>query len=158
MLIFKTPCFNGLRRWHSGQESACQCRRSKRHGFHPWVVKIPWRRKWQPTPVFLPGKLYEQRSLTVYSPWSHKESDITEPVHANTHFNKISCASQVLLPMYLIWHRGNAATVILFSNFCSPNYNLLLCVCVQCIQKISMYFTRLRFHLKDEESSLANFC
>ena len=42
-----------LPRWHNGKESACQCRRC---GFDPWVGKIPWRRKWQPTPVFLPGK------------------------------------------------------------------------------------------------------
>ena len=40
----------------SGKESACQCRRHKRHGFDPWVGKIPWRRAWQPTPVFLPGE------------------------------------------------------------------------------------------------------
>ena len=39
----------------SGKESACQCRRYKRHRFDPWVRKIPWRRKWKPTPVFLPG-------------------------------------------------------------------------------------------------------
>ena len=45
----------GLPRWHSGEESACQC---GRHGFDPWVRKIPWSRKWQPTPVFLPGKLH----------------------------------------------------------------------------------------------------
>ena len=38
-------------------------------GFYPWVRKIPWRMKWQPTPVFLPGKSYGQRSLVVYSPW-----------------------------------------------------------------------------------------
>ena len=43
-----------------------QCRR---HGFHPWVYKIPWRRKWQPTPVFLPEKSHEQRSQEGYSPW-----------------------------------------------------------------------------------------
>ena len=43
-------------RWHSGNEFACQCRRCKRHGFNPWVGKISWSRKWQPTPVFLPGK------------------------------------------------------------------------------------------------------
>ena len=52
-------------RWLSGKESACQCRR---HGFDPWVGKIPWRRKWQPTPVFLPGKSHGQRSLAGYSP------------------------------------------------------------------------------------------
>ena len=40
--------------------------------------KIPWRRKWQSTPVFLPGKSHGQRSLVVYSPWGHKESDMTE--------------------------------------------------------------------------------
>ena len=39
--------------------------------FHPWVGKIPWRRQWQPTPVFLPGKFHGQRSLVGYSPWGH---------------------------------------------------------------------------------------
>ena len=39
---------------------------------------MPWRRKWQPTPVFLPGKSHGQRSLEGYSPWGHKESDRTE--------------------------------------------------------------------------------
>ena len=43
----------------------------------PWVGKI-WRRKWQPTSVFLPGEFHEQRSLVGYSPWGHKESDMTE--------------------------------------------------------------------------------
>ena len=52
----------------SGKESACQCRRHKKHGFDPWVGKIPWRWKWQPTPVFLPRKFHGQRSLVGYSP------------------------------------------------------------------------------------------
>ena len=43
--------------------------------------KIPWRRKWQPTPVFLPGKSHGQRSLTGYSPWGLKELDMTEQLH-----------------------------------------------------------------------------
>ena len=47
----------------SGKESACQCRRLKRCGFDPWVGKISWRRKWQPTLVFLPGESHGQRSL-----------------------------------------------------------------------------------------------
>ena len=47
-------------------------------GCDPWVGKIPWRRKWQPTPVFLPGKSHGQRSLAGYSPWTLKESDTTE--------------------------------------------------------------------------------
>ena len=44
-------------------------------GFHSWVKKIPWRKAWQPTPVFLPDKSHEQRSLEGYSPWDHKELD-----------------------------------------------------------------------------------
>ena len=43
-----------------------------------WVGKLPWRREWQPTPVFLPGEFHEQRSLAGHSPWGHKESDTTE--------------------------------------------------------------------------------
>ena len=55
-----------------------QCRRS---GFSLWVGKIPWRRKWQPTPVLLPGKFYGLRSLVGYCPWDRKESDVTERLH-----------------------------------------------------------------------------
>ena len=62
----------------SGKEHICQCRRRKRHGFDPWVGKIPWRRVGQPTPLFLPGKFHGQRSLVGYSPWDCKESDTTE--------------------------------------------------------------------------------
>ena len=58
----------------SGKESACQSRRCR---FDPWVEKSPWRRKWQPTPVFLPGKPHGQRNLAGYSPWGRKESDMT---------------------------------------------------------------------------------
>ena len=57
------------------KESALQCRRP---GFDPWVGKIPWRKKWQPTPVSLPGKSHGQRSLEGCSPWGRKESGTTE--------------------------------------------------------------------------------
>ena len=57
-------------------------------GFDPWVRKIPWRRKWQPTPVLLPGKFHGRRSLVGYSPCSCKESDRTERLHL--HFDVIS--------------------------------------------------------------------
>ena len=50
----------------SGKEPTCQCRRHRRCRFNPWVENIPWRRKWQPTPVFLPGKSHGQRSLAGY--------------------------------------------------------------------------------------------
>ena len=53
-------------------------RGTRRRSLDPWVRKIPWRRKWQPTPVFLPGKSYGQRSLAGYSPWGHKEYVMTE--------------------------------------------------------------------------------
>ena len=46
--------------------------------FDPWVGKIPWRRKWQPTPIFLPEEFHGQRSLAGYNSWGHKESDMTE--------------------------------------------------------------------------------
>ena len=59
--------------WLSGKE--CQCRSLR---FDSWVGKMPWRRAWQPTPVFLPGESHGQRSLVGYSPRGHKESDTTE--------------------------------------------------------------------------------
>jgi len=70
-----------LPRWLSGNASACQCRSCRRREFNPWVGKIPWRRAWQPTPVFLPGESHGQRHLVGYSPWGHKELDKTEHVH-----------------------------------------------------------------------------
>ena len=62
-----------------GKEPTCQCRR---HGFGPWIEKIPWRWKWQPTLVFRPGKSHGQRSLAGYSPWDCKESDTSEHAQA----------------------------------------------------------------------------
>ena len=62
---------HGLPWWLSSKESICQCRSCR---FSPWVRKIPWRRKWQLTPVFLPGKSHEQRSLTGYCPWDLKRA------------------------------------------------------------------------------------
>jgi len=62
----------------SGKEPTHQCRRCKRSGFNPWVGKIPWRRAWQPTPAFLPGKSHRQWSLVGRSPWDHNEPDMTE--------------------------------------------------------------------------------
>ena len=75
---FKNTLCAGLLRWFSGKESTCQCRRC---GFNPWVVKIPRKRKWPPTPVFLPRKSHRQRSLVGYSPWGLKELDMTDWAH-----------------------------------------------------------------------------
>ena len=59
--------------WDRGATQGCKSR-----VLDPWVGKIPWRRAWQPTPVFLPGDCHGQRSLAGYSSWSHKEADRTE--------------------------------------------------------------------------------
>ena len=53
----------------------------RKPGFDPWVEKIPWRRKWQTTPVFLPGESRDRRSLGGYIAWGCKESDTTERLH-----------------------------------------------------------------------------
>ena len=55
----------------------------RRHGFDPWVGKIPWRREWQPTPVFLPGTSHGQRSLRGYRPRAWKELDTTKQLDSN---------------------------------------------------------------------------
>ena len=55
-------------KWLSDKE----CLPSRRRRFDPWVWKISWRRKWQPTPILLPWKFHEQRSIVGYSPWDHK--------------------------------------------------------------------------------------
>ena len=60
----------GFSWWLNGKEFSCQCRRRK---FKPWVRKIPWRRRWPPIPVLLPGKSPGQRSLVVYNPCGHKK-------------------------------------------------------------------------------------
>ena len=76
----ETKCYTrleGLLRWCSSEESVCQFRRCRRRRFDPWMGKIPWRKKWQPIPVFLPGKSSGQRSLAGYSPWGRRESDTT---------------------------------------------------------------------------------
>ena len=78
--------FLGLPCWLSGKEPACRCRRRR---FNPWVKKIPWRRKWQPTLVFLPGKSHRQRSLASYSPGDHKESDTTQQLNSNSFLRKV---------------------------------------------------------------------
>ena len=67
----------GLLRWLGGKDKSfvsCPCRR---HRLDPWVRKIFWRRKWRPSPVFLPGEFHGQRIWVGYSPWGGKEQDTT---------------------------------------------------------------------------------
>ena len=60
--------------FHGGSDRKSVCLQCWRPGFNPWVRKIPWRRKWQPTPVLLPGKPHGQRSLVGYRPWGHSRT------------------------------------------------------------------------------------
>ena len=76
---FNKACYHRCRpRWHNGKEHAYQCRRHKRRVFHSWVGKIPWRRKWQPIPAFLPENPQGQRSLAAtvqYRAWQKVRED-----------------------------------------------------------------------------------
>ena len=103
----------------SGKNLAYQCRCCKRCRFDICVRKIPQRKKWQPTPLFLPGESHGQRSLVGYSPLGHKESDTTaETQHGYTlcilearkfdsFFNEVSvvlkkkCSDECLFPKVL---------------------------------------------------------
>ena len=69
----------------SGKEPACQCRNHKRCGFNPWVGKIPWRRTWQPTPVFLSGEPHGQRSLAGYGPQLQTNHTWLKRLNTHTH-------------------------------------------------------------------------
>ena len=71
-----------------GKESTWHCGRPR---FNPWVRKIPWRREWQPSPVFLSGEFHGQRSLEGYSPWGHKELDMIEQLIIS--LSSLSCCN-----------------------------------------------------------------
>ena len=112
-----------------GKESTCQCRRCERLGFNPWVGIISWRRKWQHTPVFLPGKSHGWRSLADYSPWDHKELDTTEWLHflffteastsKNTNHKWWSARGPVWLSLRVKNSKGPLRKLYTLLNFCS---------------------------------------
>ena len=83
----------------SGKESACQCRRYRILGFNPWVEKIPRSRKWQPAPVFLPGRFHGQRILEGCRLQGHKKSDTTEQLctHSATSSRQMSTGHSLQL-------------------------------------------------------------
>ena len=93
-----------LLNYFSSLPSYRQCKRCKKHEFNLWVRKIPWRRKWQPTPVFLPGKSHGQRSLVGYSPWGDKESDMAEhTAHIPPHQHRTHCKDYIsIFHVYLL--------------------------------------------------------
>ena len=126
----------------SGKESACQGRRCKGYGLDPWVGKITWRRKWQPTPVFFPGQSHGQRSLVGYGSWGHKESDTTEHMctHTHTHTHTHVCSHTytcVHTETHVCTHAH--AHMCAYMRVCAHTYT---CACTQ-----GHTYTRVRAHM-----------
>ena len=89
----------------SDKQPTCHFGRRQRHGFDPRVGKIPWRRKWQPTPVALSGKSHGQRRLVGYSPWGCRELDMTEQLSTLCHVAKTNKKPLFIKSApYAIWH------------------------------------------------------
>ena len=81
----------------SGSDGKVSCFQCRRPGFNPWVRKILWRKKWQPTPVLFPGKSQGQRSMVGYRPRGRKELDTTERLH----FTYVIIYSLFFIPQYI---------------------------------------------------------
>ena len=85
-------CHNsGLPGGSVGKESTCNA--EDLGSINPWSGRIPWRKAWQPTPVFLPGESHGQRSLAGCSPWGHKELDMTELLNTAQQLKTIQICS-----------------------------------------------------------------
>ena len=115
-------------------------RGSKRCGFDPWVGNTPWRKAWQPTPVFFPGESHGQRNLLGYSPWGFKESD------------KLSMHTQ--WTQYK-WSNDKSR----LQNRCLHVLKILIYMCI-CIEKLERYGMGCHFLLqcmkvKSESESLS---
>ena len=117
--------------------SAGGCRRCR---FDSWVGKIPWSRKWQPTPVFLPGKFHGQRSLAGYSLWGHKESDMAECTHTHTHTHTHRVCEPMALPSHVHTHTHTVSEPMALPSHahthtshtcCGPAALLGLCRCLR---------------------------
>ena len=106
----------------SGKGPACQCRRHKRHRFNSQVGKIPWRRKWQPTPVFFPGESHEQRSLVGYSPWvTESQTWLKQLSTSNSNFKSVGLGTKV---SKLILKNEKPDKIFLACRPCGPCQNL----------------------------------
>ena len=123
-----------LPRWLSGKESTCRHRSHRRQVSNPWVRKISWRRKWQPTAVFLPIKSHGQRSLAGYSPLVTKSrtqvsAHVCARAHTHTHththtFTKQPHNNYLFVPLTDI---GVVSKILLLQTI---------------LQKISLYLNR----------------
>ena len=87
------------------------CLHCKRPWFNPWVRKIPWRREWQPTPVFLPGESHGQRSLVGYRPCGSKESGMTEQLTLLLYFFFFFHFTLLIPLIFSVWLSATPWTV-----------------------------------------------
>ena len=117
-----------LNRGLSGKEAICQCRRFKRFRFNCWAGKIPWRREWQPTPVFLPGESpwteepggqQSRGSQRVRHYWAHMQ--IFKEEHNNvTEKNELFYILYLVYPLYLLCFHLFKEMLIISYKYCFP--------------------------------------
>ena len=113
---------SGLPRGHSGKDSACQCRRSKRPGFNPWLGKTPWRRKWQPTPVFLPGKSHGPEKLGgLQSRGSQSQKQLSAHTHTHIQCCQQSNKADKIIPIFQMKEEKTESARCLL--FCSRSHH-----------------------------------
>ena len=116
----------------SGGISSKEPQVTKRPGFGLWVGKI-WRRAWQPSPVFFPGESHGQRSLVGYSPWGHKESDMTKGTLASVYIHTVICCCWSLNfkcnSHFLLCTLLFSQFLVFISYLCVDGFLLLLYVC-----------------------------
>ena len=109
----------GLPLWLSGLRICLQCRRHRRRSFDSWVGKIPWIRKLQPAPVFLPGESHGLRSLSGYSPKGRKELGMTEQLHMH------ACTPEVVSGRnenyFIIFRATKVSVTFILKNILSGN-------------------------------------
>ena len=108
----------GLPRWFHGKESSYQCKSHRRLRFNAQVGRTPWRRKWQPMPGFLSGESHGQRSLVTYSPWGHKELNMTE---VTAHSLRVACCwrGHLLKGLPQKEEKNTTNNVSVLKGFCS---------------------------------------
>ena len=122
-----------LRWWLRWERICLQCRRP---GCHPWVGKIPWRRIWQPTPVFLPREFRGQRRLVGYRPWGHKESDLTEATYTDMLAHSI-----YIKILFLSSRNGGGITWAEINHCrCNPGYIGSMCALTYLFSFTNFYF------------------
>ena len=116
----------GLPIWYTDKKkSACQYKRCSRCSFHPWVGKILWSRKWQPTPLLLPGKFHGQRSLMGHHPWV-TESNKTEHTHISYIFFFSFCTHCLLAKVDTAQGMMPSNFILYNGSMCLMNYKCVL--------------------------------